>query len=288
MANSATTSAPGCAANGAPSSPTQTPAGQPGHLRARKPRTDQSINFVSCHDGFTLNDVVSYNSKHNEANGEDNRDGANDNRSWNHGVEGPSDDPAIENLRERQIKNFFAYTLLSMGTPMLQMGDEIRRTQNGNNNAYCQDNEISWFDLSLVEKYAGLRRFVREMIHFRLHYFSNLTFEDKPLSQVLREADISSARYPHWPARLVPDSRSLAIHVAAGGGAYLTHVIFNTYWEGLDFSLPPLAQGMTWRLLADTNLASPADIQAPQDAIPINGITYRAAPRSVVVLVSWK
>ena len=117
-------------------------------MRTAKPT--QSINFVACHDGFTLNDVVSYNGKHNEANGEDNRDGANDNYSWNHGVEGPSHDPDIESLRERQIKNFFAYTLLSMGAPMLQMGDEVRRTQHGNNNAYCQDNALSWFDWRLV------------------------------------------------------------------------------------------------------------------------------------------
>ncbi len=107
---------------------------------------EQSINFVTCHDGFTLNDLVSYDEKHNEANGEDNRDGDNDNRSWNCGVEGPTDDPEIERLRSRQVKNFLALTLLALGTPMLQMGDEVRRTQRGNNNAYCQDNEISWFD----------------------------------------------------------------------------------------------------------------------------------------------
>ena len=107
---------------------------------------DQSINFVPCHDGFTINDLVSYNGKHNLANGEDNRDGHNDNCSWNCGVEGPSQDPAIEQLRRRQIKNFMAITMLSLGVPMLLMGDEVRRTQFGNNNAYCQDNELSWFD----------------------------------------------------------------------------------------------------------------------------------------------
>jgi isoamylase len=107
---------------------------------------EQSINFVTCHDGFTLNDLVSYNEKHNEDNGENNRDGTNDNRSWNCGVEGPTDDPAIERLRNRQVKNFFTVNLLSLGVPMILMGDEVRRTQHGNNNAYCQDNEISWFD----------------------------------------------------------------------------------------------------------------------------------------------
>ncbi len=117
---------------------------------------DQSINFITCHDGFTLNDLVTYEQKHNEANGEGNRDGHNENLSCNHGVEGPSKDPEIEALRERQIKNFFAYALLALGAPMIQMGDEVRRTQRGNNNAYCQDNEISWFDWSLVEKHADL------------------------------------------------------------------------------------------------------------------------------------
>jgi isoamylase len=114
---------------------------------------EQSINFATCHDGFTLNDLVLYNAKRNEANGENNRDGAGANRSWNCGVEGPTDDPAIEELRNRMVKNFLAATLLSVGTPMLLMGDEVRRTQRGNNNVYCQDNEISWFDWSLLEKH---------------------------------------------------------------------------------------------------------------------------------------
>ena len=125
---------------------------------------EQSLNFVTCHDGFTLNDMVSYNDKHNEANGEQNRDGANDNRSWNHGVEGPTDDPAIEKLRNRQVKNAFTLTLMSLGIPMFVMGDEVRRTQNGNNNAYCQDNETSWFDWTLLDKHADVRRFVSLLI----------------------------------------------------------------------------------------------------------------------------
>src|SRR6202008_4137071 len=119
-----------------------------------------SVNFVTCHDGFTLNDLVSYNVKHNEANGEGNRDGENDNRGWNCGVEGPSSDPAVEALRNRQVKNFLTCTLLSLGMPMIGMGDEVRRTQQGNNNAYCQDNETSWFDWTLVAKHADVHRFV--------------------------------------------------------------------------------------------------------------------------------
>jgi len=129
---------------------------------------EQSVNFVTCHDGFTLNDLVSYNQKHNEANGEDNRDGANDNCSWNCGVEGPTDDPAVEKLRNRQVKNCLTVTMMSLGVPMILMGDEVRHTQGGNNNAYCQDNEISWFDWSLVSKHADVHRFVRLLIERRL------------------------------------------------------------------------------------------------------------------------
>jgi glycogen operon protein len=126
-----------------------------------------SINFVTSHDGFPLNDLVTYNRKHNEANGEDNRDGDNNNHSHNHGIEGPSDDPYIDGLRQRQLRNLLATLLLSQGVPMLLAGDECRRTQRGNNNAYCQDNPISWFDWALVEKHADLVRFCQALIEFR-------------------------------------------------------------------------------------------------------------------------
>ena len=128
--------------------------GSPDMYSHKEREPEQSINFVTCHDGFTLNDLVSYNSKHNEANKEENRDGNNDNLSWNCGIEGPTDDAAVEALRNRQVKNFLTLTLLSIGAPMILMGDEVRRTQYGNNNAYCQDNELSWFDWSLIEKHA--------------------------------------------------------------------------------------------------------------------------------------
>src|SRR2546429_7044574 len=131
-----------------------------------------SINFITCHDGFTLNDLVSYDGKHNEANGEGNRDGSDDNGSWNCGVEGPSDDPGVDDLRRRQIKNFAAVLLLSRGVPMLLCGDEFRRTQSGNNNAYCQDNEISWFDWGLADKSAETLRFFKQMIDFRKRFSS--------------------------------------------------------------------------------------------------------------------
>jgi isoamylase len=133
--------------------------GSPEIYGHKEREVEQSVNFVTCHDGFTLNDLVSYNEKHNEANGEGNRDGANDNRSWNCGVEGPTDDPVIEKLRNRQVKNYLTTTLLSLGVPMILMGDEVRHSQRGNNNAYCQDNEVSWFDWTLLEKHADLHRF---------------------------------------------------------------------------------------------------------------------------------
>ena len=138
--------------------------GSPAIYGHEEREAEQSVNFVTCHDGFTLNDLVSYDPKHNEANGENNRDGANDNRSWNCGVEGPTDDPGVEKLRNRQAKNFLTVTMLSVGMPMLLMGDEVRRTQRGNNNAYCQDNETSWFDWTLSRKAcrrASLRDFAQ-------------------------------------------------------------------------------------------------------------------------------
>jgi isoamylase len=132
---------------------------------------EQSINFVTCHDGFTLNDLVSFNGQHNEANGENNRDGSDNNFSWNCGIEGPTSDTRIEQLRRRQIKNSIVILLMSVGTPMLQMGDEMRRSQRGNNNAYRQDNEVSWLDWSLLDRHRDLYRFVRTLIAQRLRWF---------------------------------------------------------------------------------------------------------------------
>ena len=155
--------------------------GSPDLYSHKEREPEQSINFITCHDGFTLNDLVSYNHKHNEANGENNRDGSDNNMSWNCGVEGPTDDPEIERLRNRQVKNFFAVTLLAVGAPMLLMGDEVRRTQQGNNNAYCQDNEISWFNWNLPSKHADVHRFVRRLIQGRLQAVtSRLRIRDLP------------------------------------------------------------------------------------------------------------
>ena len=154
---------------------------------------EQSLNFVTCHDGFTLNDLVSYNNKHNEANGEGNRDGADNNLSWNCGVEGPSEDEAVERLRRRQVKNFIVMLLTSIGTPMLLMGDEMRRTQRGNNNAYCQDNEVSWLDWSLLDRHRDLHRFVQTLIAHRLRGMADAGARrvfGLTLNELLRRAEI--------------------------------------------------------------------------------------------------
>src|SRR5262249_16102628 len=147
---------------------------------------ERSVNFVTCHDGFTLNDLVSYNVKHNETNREENRDGSSENLSWNCGVEGPTEDRSVEQLRNRQIKNFLTLTLLAAGSPMLSMGDEVRRTQRGNNNAYCHDDETSWFDWTLVEKHRDLHRFVTRLISHRLNVSLQRDWQDQTLAEALR------------------------------------------------------------------------------------------------------
>ena len=151
---------------------------------------EQSVNFVSCHDGFTLNDLVSYDRKHNEANQEENRDGSDNNRSWNCGVEGPIDDPAIERLRNRQVKNMLAIVLLSAGTPMIMMGDEVRRTQRGNNNGYCQDNALSWLDWSFLEKHADVLRFANHLVRFRMNFERSREAETFTLADLMRRRQI--------------------------------------------------------------------------------------------------
>ena len=161
--------------------------GSPEIYGHKEREAEQSVNFVTCHDGFTLNDLVSYNQKHNEANSENNRDGGNDNRSWNCGVEGPTDDPAVEKLRNRQAKNFLSITMLSLGVPMILMGDEARHSQHGNNNAYCQDNETSWFDWTMVTKHAELHRFVKLLIARRLLRDVEHERERVSLNQLIRE-----------------------------------------------------------------------------------------------------
>ncbi|WKZ18111.1 MAG: glycogen debranching protein GlgX [Candidatus Jettenia sp. CY-1] len=249
---------------------------------------EQSVNFVTCHDGFTLNDLVSYNIKHNEANGEDNRDGSNDNLSWNCGIEGPTDDPAVEKLRNRQVKNFLTVTMMSLGVPMILMGDEVRRTQNGNNNAYCFDNDTSWFDWTLVTKHAGLHRFVKLLIARRR--LRNMEHEHRrvSLNQLIREANKAwhgtKLGQPDWGDH----SHSVAFTAEIKKQMMFLHMIMNAYWEPLDFELPPVENGgeNPWHRWIDTSLDSPDDISEWQTSPPISNHPYRAAPHSVVVL--WR
>ncbi len=247
---------------------------------------ERSINFVTCHDGFTLNDLVSYNEKHNEANGENNLDGSDQNLSCNYGVEGPTDDLEIEQLRNRQIKNFLAITLLSLGTPMLLMGDEVRRTQRGNNNAYCQDNEISWFDWALVEKNTGLRRFVRELIFDRLHRVGLKEDGMIPVSEVIRNARIKwhgvKLNRPDWSNQ----SHSLAGTVYSPETRLIYHLMLNAYWEELEFELPPIGavHRSKWHRWIDTSLTSPDDICDWSNAPEIQDPVYLSKPRSYAVL----
>jgi glycogen operon protein len=247
---------------------------------------EQSINFITCHDGFTLNDLVSYNHKHNWANQEGNRDGHNHNLSWNCGVEGPTDDPGIERLRKKQIKNLFTINLLALGVPMLLMGDEVRRTQSGNNNAYCQDNEMSWFDWSLLEKHADIHRFVKELVRFRLSLNVFKDIRGITLTRLLQTAQLDwhgvKLREPDWGY----ESRSLAFTVRGRRGLF--HVIFNAYWIQLDFELPPTAeQGLTpWQRIIDTSQDPPEDFYQIDTAPSVVAEKYSVAPRSVVVLVA--
>lgn len=248
---------------------------------------EQSINFVTCHDGFTLNDLVSYNVKHNEANGEDNRDGSNDNLSWNGGVEGPTDRADIESWRKQMIRNFFTFTLLSVGAPMLNMGDEVRRTQKGNNNAYCQDNEISWFDWDLVNKNQDLLRFVRELIRMRIARESAQAKYSMNLRELLEQRLIAwhgvKLNEPDWSDH----SRAIAFTVTSLSGTTRVHYMVNAWSEPLDFELEANVKS-PWKRWIDTSLVSPKDIVAWADAPLVNTKHYTLKPYSVVVLVSFR
>ena len=246
-----------------------------------------TLNFVTCHDGFTLNDLVSYNQKHNEANGESNRDGINDNLSWNSGVEGDSDDANIDWLRDRQVRNFLAVLLVSRGVPMFVAGDEVRRSQKGNNNAYCQDNEISWFDWTLVDKHSDLLRFCRNMIHFRKMHpavrrdqFFNGSLNDHGLKDVSWHG--TKLNSPGWDD---PDARALAMTLAGFDGDSDVHVIFNMFWGSLEFELP-IVPGRRWCVAVDTAQPSPHDIADPGSEPDVFENMHLVQGRSVVILVN--
>jgi isoamylase len=259
--------------------------GSPQIYAHKEREAEESVNFVTCHDGFTLNDLVSYNRKHNEANRENNRDGAEDNRSQNWGIEGPSDDPALDALRNRQVKNFLAVTMLALGLPMILMGDEVRRSQNGNNNAWCQDNETSWFDWTLLSKQADMHRFANRLSAHRLVCDLTPGRQQQTLNQLLREADRTwhgvKLGQPEWSLH----SHSLACSVLCRNENLHFYLIFNAYWEPLQFELLPVttSDGL-WRRWIDTSLDSPDDIHEWQTAPVVTSGGYLAGPRSVVAL----
>ncbi len=256
--------------------------------------TTASVNFITCHDGFSLADLVSYNEKHNEANGENNNDGANDNYSWNCGWEGPTDDPEVNALRRRQMKNAVAILMVSQGVPMILMGDEMGRTQQGNNNAYCHDSELNWLDWSLRDKNAGLFRFFQKCIAFRkahpaLRNQNHFHHRDYVGSGC---ADITWHGTRDWHADWSDCSRTLAFmlcgrHARAGTTQDdQIYVAMNMHWEGLGFGLPGLPAGIGWHVFANTGAPEPEDVWEPGEEPALaeqRGILV--GPRSVVILV---
>jgi glycogen operon protein len=248
-----------------------------------------SINFVTCHDGFTLSDLVSYDAKHNEANGEDNRDGSNDNLSWNCGAEGETDDPAIIGLRLRQARNFMAILLTSQGVPMLLAGDEFLRSQRGNNNAFCQDNALSWMDWHLPDDALGMLRFVREMIALRKRHPSLRR------RRFLTGRPVNGQSHPDvaWhgerldePAWHDPGARFVAFTIAGRApDESMLHIVFNMNDDARDAALPVL-DNRSWRRIVDTAAEPPQDIVPDVEIARLERGACRVEARSVVVLES--
>jgi glycogen operon protein len=253
---------------------------------ARDP--SRSIHFVTCHDGFTLNDLVSYERKHNADNREANRDGMSHNYSHNFGVEGPTDDLAIDALREQQIKNFFTVLLVAQGTPMLSMGDEVRRTQRGNNNAYCHDSELVWFDWEGLERHRGLLRFVRELIAFvqarplfaRERFWSDTPDGGHPII-TWHGVTVGEPDWADW-------SHSVAFSLRDDASAEAIHVMVNAWSKPLAFELPALERGRLWHAVIDTALPSPLDIRHIDHAPAIQGTDVAVQARSIVLACAGK
>ncbi|UCH24833.1 MAG: glycogen debranching protein GlgX [Trueperaceae bacterium] len=250
-----------------------------------------SINFVTCHDGFTLNDLVSYNEKHNEANGEENRDGANDNNSWNCGWEGPTCELAINELRRRQMKNAVAMLMLSQGVPMILMGDEIARSKLGNNNTYCHDNELNWLDWDLQEKNADLYRFFKNTIAFRIAH-PVLRNRDHFQQQDSRNgfASISwhgtQAWRPDWNGNALAFMLSSRANGKADGDNPI-YVAMNMHWDALPFELPSPPDNLSWHLSTNTSMPAPQDIYEPGTEPPFeNSSSFLVGGRSVAILVA--
>jgi glycogen operon protein len=262
-------------------------------IAGRKPWS--SVNFITAHDGFTLNDLVSYSDKHNEANGEDNQDGNSDNISWNHGAEGPTDDPEIVALRDRQKRNLLATLLLSQGTPMLLAGDEFGRTQHGNNNAYAQDNEISWLDWHIGEDGAALIDFTRRLIALR-HAFPilrrsrfltgeyNADLDAKDVRWLTPAAtDIEGEQWNDANARcfgMLMDGRAQATGIKRRSMDATALLVSNAYHDVVKFTLPEVVGGHTWRCLMDTNVPNRTEAQRFQ-----SGDEYEVTGRSLLLFV---
>jgi isoamylase len=254
-----------------------------------------SINFITCHDGFTLNDLVSYNQKHNSANGENNNDGENNNLSCNYGYEGVPAGKEIESIRNRQIKNFLATLFLSQGVPMLLSGDEFRRTQHGNNNAYCQDNEISWIDWTLLDKHKDIFRFTREIIQFRKDHPS--LRRDSFLTGTARNGYSSPDVSWHGIKKYNPDW-SVSSHLIACliNGEYIKedynkldddiYIAFNASEKDENFEIPDAPSGRSWLMAIDTSKDAPYDICKKNNEIPFKDNNYLVRSHSVVLLIS--
>jgi glycogen operon protein len=253
-------------------------------------RPAASINFVTAHDGFTLHDLVSYNDKHNEANGENNEDGTSDNRSWNCGAEGPTTDAAVNTLRDRQLRNLLATLLLSQGTPMLVAGDESLRTQQGNNNAYCQDNELSWVKWDPDERARSLTEFVRKLTGLRHRYpilrrsrFLTGAYDEElgirdltwinANGEEMRDADWQDENMRCFG--MLIDGRARPTGVPQRGIEATMLLVLNAHHDLVLFTLPASGNGTTWLRLVDTNLPDQHD-EAPFTAGTQYGVTARS------------
>lgn len=266
-------------------------------LYSVKGSVTHSINFITCHDGFTLNDLVTFNGKHNIENGEDNRDGENNNISYNYGIEGPATTPLLERIRIRQIKNLLASLFLSQGVPMLLAGDEFRRTQRGNNNAYCQDNDISWTDWDLLEKHSEISEFTKNIIRFRMEHpllrkKSHFTGE---ASNGFSMPDITwhgcEINNPDWGE----DSHVVACVIngdyarLVNGGSDCDndiYIAFNASLYNRLFEIPPAPSGAKWNIAIDTSKSPPYDIAPAGIIIPLEGNRYYVRSKSTLVMIS--
>ena len=271
--------------------------GSPGLYAPSGRKPTASVNFLTCHDGFTLRDLFTYNDKHNLANGEENRDGANDNNSWTCGGEGETDDPEVNALRLRLQRNAMALLFLSQGVPMLSMGDELGRTQNGNNNAYCHDDEWNWLDWTQEQEGGealGLKRFVGLIADFRRRH------SQLHRTEFFTGMDVQGCGYPdigwHGVKPRQPDwgfeSRSIAFMIAGkmdesfGPESDFIYAAFNMWHEPISFGLPKLPSGMRWRLVVDTACPSPDDFHEPgSEQLIADQSTVTLTDRSVIVLI---